>query len=143
MKKKREQCFCAFCKTPRVVYLKKHVQALDVFLALISSFLIVYFFTQTINPIFLIVFIFFIVLMEGVIQIRWRISIVCSECGFDPILYLKDSDKAALKVTDCLDRRKNSIQFWTKKPLNLPARKNSNSLLVSKKSVNSTLSKRV
>lgn len=35
---------------------------------------------------------------EVLIQLRWRVSIACQKCGFDPVLYLRDPKKAATLV---------------------------------------------
>jgi len=46
---------------------------------------------------------------------------VCRQCGFDPVLYIKDVDAASLKVREHLDRRKADPKYLLAKPLNLPA----------------------
>ncbi len=37
---------------------------------------------------------------EILLVVRWRIYIVCSKCGFDPVLYIKDPDLAAERVSE-------------------------------------------
>jgi len=64
-------------------------------------------------------------LAEILIQIRWRLSIVCPHCGFDPVLYLSSREKAEEKVKTHLEKRRNSAAFLLSKNanLNLPFRK--------------------
>lgn len=42
--------------------------------------------------------IFFLVLAEALISIRWRLSLTCPHCGFDALLYLKSPKRAADRV---------------------------------------------
>ncbi len=37
---------------------------------------------------------------EAFVQIRWRLSLSCHHCGFDPVLYVQSPEKAAQKVKD-------------------------------------------
>jgi hypothetical protein len=74
------------------------------------------------DPRALLIFIFFLAVAETFVQIRWRLNIVCRECGFDPVLYLRDSDKAADKVREQLARRKQDPTALLRTPLHLPPR---------------------
>lgn len=62
-------------------------------------------------------------LAEAFIKIRWRIHMVCRNCGFDPVIYVKDPNKAAHLVKEFLDRRAQDPAFLLRDPLNLPKRK--------------------
>lgn len=45
----------------------------------------------------------------------------CKQCGFDPILYIKDPAKAAEKVEIHLAKRRDDPRYLLARPLNLPA----------------------
>ena len=67
--------------------------------------------------------IFFVVILavsEFLIQLRWRTSLLCRACGFDPVLYVKEPQKAAAKVKMHLDKRKEDPKYLMTRPLNLP-----------------------
>lgn len=51
---------------------------------------------------------------------RWRLSILCQACGFDPALYLKDSSLAAAQVKRHLEMRSKDPRFLLAPSLNLP-----------------------
>ncbi|MNJ98537.1 hypothetical protein D3C87_163040 [compost metagenome] len=76
---------------------------------------------QQYDPRVMIVFVVCLAISEVFVQIRWRLSMTCRQCGFDPILYKKDHAAAALKVREQLDRRKEDPKYLLAKPLNLPA----------------------
>ena len=40
---------------------------------------------------------------EIFIQLRWRLTVACPRCGFDPVLYVKDPEKAARRVRQFYD----------------------------------------
>ncbi|MCB0347826.1 MAG: hypothetical protein KDD37_03280, partial [Bdellovibrionales bacterium] len=64
-------------------------------------------------------------IVEVFSNIRWRVSIVCQYCGFDPVLYIKSPEMAAEKVKNFMLDRKNSANFLlsTKQYERLPRRK--------------------
>lgn len=53
-------------------------------------------------------------LMEIIAQLRWRLSLPCSKCGFDPLLYIKSPEKAARRVKAHLEERKNDPNLLNK-----------------------------
>lgn len=67
------------------------------------------------------VFAVFLALTEVFIQLRWRMSVPCRQCGFDPVLYIKDQERAVEKVTLHLKSRKENPNNLLAKPLNLPS----------------------
>ena len=75
---------------------------------------------QEFDPRVLLIFVVFLALSEVFVQIRWRLTMTCQYCGFDPILYLKDSQLAALKVRKHLDHRKEDPTALLARPLHLP-----------------------
>ena len=116
----RSDCFCAFCKTPRTVYLKRRVNVFNILASIFASLVITWVLWQEFDPRGIFVFVVCLAMGEAFVQIRWRLNIVCRHCGFDPILYLKDSAAAAQKVKDFLDQRKKDPAYILSRPLNIP-----------------------
>jgi len=80
-----------------------------------------YAFWQGFDARVLVIFVFFLALAEVFVQVRWRLNVVCPNCGFDPVLYLRDTDKAAEKVKIHLTRRKEDPISLFRRPLNIPS----------------------
>jgi hypothetical protein len=81
---------------------------------------IMYVLFREIHPMGLIIWAVFALVSELFVSMRWRISMVCKNCGFDPILYLKEPEKAAVKVKLKLDERKARPETILANPLKLP-----------------------
>lgn len=75
---------------------------------------------QSFNPRVFVAWAVYLGIAEAFVQIRWRLSIVCKQCGFDPALYSKDPSAAANKVKLHLDLRKQDPKSILLAPLNLP-----------------------
>lgn len=118
----RKECYCAFCKSPRKVYTERSIQLRHIFLSFLLSIAFSFIIWRTYDPKSLIFGVVAMMLAEVFVRIRWRIHIVCRNCGFDPALYVKDPGRAAEVVKNFLDRRKADPEFLLKPPLNLPAR---------------------
>jgi len=114
------QAYCLFCKSKKYVYTKKHATLinwiLSSFCSIILSF-IVFGDLDFKSVLFLSVF---IAISEVFIHLRWRISVICHECGFDPIVYLRDPEAAAQIVKKKLQRRSNDPANYLKPPLKVP-----------------------
>ncbi|MNS83612.1 hypothetical protein D3C72_1174050 [compost metagenome] len=117
----KKNCYCAFCKTPRRVYRKKSISFLNAFASGAAAAVFMMLMWQQWDPRSIVVFVVCLAISEAFVKIRWRLSMVCRQCGFDPILYIKDVDAASLKVREHLDRRKQDPRYLLSKPLNLPA----------------------
>ena len=63
-------------------------------------------------------------LSELLLHFRWRLALICRQCGFDPLIYQKNHNKATLKVKAFLARRKADPSFLLAPPIHLPKRKN-------------------
>jgi hypothetical protein len=98
--------FCGFCGCKRNVYTKVHVGWTDVLSCAVLAFLLVLIFWQTPDPRGFLLFACLLGVFEFAIQIRWRLSVSCQYCGFDPLLYKRSRPKAAEKVKEHLDRRR-------------------------------------
>lgn len=113
-------CYCAFCKSPRHIYRKRNIGLINVIASALAAVVIMFVIWQTLDPRAIIAFVVCMAISEVFIKIRWRLSVVCRTCGFDPVLYLKDAPAAAEKVRVRLDDRKQDINYLLAKPLNLP-----------------------
>ncbi len=115
--------FCAFCRSPRRVPSSKRIGLRHIagaFLAAALSMVVIW---QEFDPRVLMVFVIFIASAEIFVQIRWRMSLSCRQCGFDPVIYKKNAEVAAEKVKDHLLRRKQDPRYLLYEPLNLPVRR--------------------
>lgn len=110
--KQSEQCFCAFCKHQRRIYTKKNMSALNFFLCGLASALMCTALWQSFDPKFFVIFAFSLVCTEIFIKMRWRLSLPCPYCGFNPVVYLQDPEKAAQQVKHFLDSKKEDLDFW-------------------------------
>ncbi|WP_413587274.1 hypothetical protein [Bdellovibrio sp. HCB274] len=118
--KSKHNCYCAFCKTPRNIYRKKNIGVMNIIAAAMASIVVMFAIWQEYDPRVMIAFVVCLAISEVFVQIRWRLSVVCRTCGFDPILYVKDPAAAADKVKVQLDVRKQDPKYLLTKPLNLP-----------------------
>ena len=75
------------------------------------------------DPRALMIFVVYLAIAEIFVQIRWRMSLSCRQCGFDPVIYKKNAEVAAEKVKDHLLRRKQDPRYLLYEPLNLPVRR--------------------
>lgn len=73
----------------------------------------------------LLFFVVLIAISEILVQLRWRLSLPCPHCGFDPLLYTHKPEEAARRVVHFIEQQKESTQYWLKgDPLrSLPKRK--------------------
>lgn len=119
----KTQGYCAFCKSPKIYYNRKHISLIHIVLSFISAMCISYFLTFEFSPVFMLIFSVNLILSEIYVQFRWRMFVICQKCGFDPVLYIKDKQLACQKVQIKLEERsKDEIKnlFF---PLKLPTRK--------------------
>lgn len=114
----RDQRYCAFCRTLRHVYAKRHIDLTNVLAALAFSVSVTFVVWGEVHPSSLMVFGIFLAISEMFIQLRWRSAIVCKMCGFDPILYKKSPARASLRVKQFFKDQVENPEFWlTKSPL--------------------------
>lgn len=104
-----QSCFCAFCKVERRVYQQRHLNAINVAFCFLMSGILMYAIWGTADPRGLVIFVTSMMLTEIFIQVRWRLAITCSNCGFDPILYIKDKERACNKVKSFVDHKSKQI----------------------------------
>lgn len=139
----RKSCYCAFCRSPRKIYRKRNIGLIDVFAALLGANVTMFAIFEEFDPRALLIFVTFLAIAEIFVQVRWRLAIVCPYCGFDPVLYLKDSARAVEKVKVCLNRRKNDPASLLAKPLQLPKLSKERAELLEKASAGALVNKRI
>jgi hypothetical protein len=140
-----EKIFCAFCRHERKIYNKKHVSWTNIIISLLATTFVDIAFIGPISAKSIVVFVSLLCLAEIFVQIRWRMSLPCPYCSFDPMLYLHSKKRALEKVKARLDIAKNDevLKFSSKNPLrNLPimkVRPQGNSRQVKKSALNEKL----
>ena len=110
--------FCAFCKSPRKVYLQKHVELTNVLtsslLAIVASFAL----WGQADPRAMMLLALLLGLSEISVYLRWRTAIVCKMCGFDPVVYKKSPARASSMVREFFDMQMTNPHFHlSKSPL--------------------------
>lgn len=119
----RQKCFCAFCKTPKKVYKRRSLSLFEVVGLALFALLLTSVIWEHLDPRGLVILISLLTLGEFFFRIRWRNSTICSNCGFDPVVYVKNPDIAAQKVKVFLDDRKENPHFLLKPTIQLPVRR--------------------
>jgi hypothetical protein len=56
-------------------------------------------------------------------QVRWRQSMICANCGFDPILYLRSPEKAGEKIKSFLEFRSERPEYLLRPQPQFPVRR--------------------
>lgn len=74
-----------------------------------------------VEPRVLAVWAFLLGLSETLVLMRWRISVACPHCGFDPVLYMKSPAAASQKVKEHIEKLEKSPLGRLKVP-DLPTR---------------------
>ena len=99
----KRKCYCAFCKHERIINTQKTISAINLLLCALVAVAMGFIVWNQFDPKTLIIFAGILIMSEIFIKIKWRFSMVCPHCSFDPILYLKDHKKAADRVKIHLD----------------------------------------
>lgn len=120
MLNKRRSCYCAFCKTPRKVYKSKNLTLFEVSALSFLSILITRVVYDSFDPRGLSIVALFLLGGEIFSQLKWRSSMMCQNCGFDPVLYVKDQDAAGLKIKAFLALRPESAAHLLRPAIKLP-----------------------
>lgn len=116
----RTNCYCAFCRSPRKVHRKKNISLSNILVSAVGAVALAYLIFHELHVLSFVFFISFLIVSEAFVQIRWRASIPCKHCGFDPLLYIKNQNQAVEKVKIHLAKRKNDPGSLLARPLNLP-----------------------
>lgn len=65
----------------------------------------------------------FLLLGEVFSQLKWRSSMICRNCGFDPVVYVRSPEQAGLKIKAFLERRSESPEHLLRSPVVLPQKR--------------------
>lgn len=113
-----EHRYCAFCKSPRRVYAKKHIDLTNVLASSALSGVVSVAFYGQLDPRALLFFCLVTALGESFIYFRWRLSLVCRLCGFDPVVYKRSPAAAAARVRAFFEEQIANPKFQlSKSPL--------------------------
>ncbi len=116
----RQGCYCAFCKSHRLIYRKRNVSAINVFATALIASAFMFLLWHKFDPRVVVIWMMCVSAAEIFIKVRWRLSVVCRQCGFDPVLYKTHPDLALKKVKNQLNIRKESPKYLLARQLNLP-----------------------
>lgn len=122
-----DQVFCAFCRSARTIYKNRGLRPIYIVLGVFWSILLTLGYSPDLDLLGVAILLSLIGLAEIFLRIRWRLRVVCPHCGFDPVLYGQDPSRAALKVKNFLEKRKESPEFLLAPVLNLPTLKETES----------------
>ncbi len=120
---KRQSCYCAFCKSTKKVYKRKHLSFFEVIVMMLFSTLTTYLIWAPFDPRGLMILFLLLGTGEVFYRLRWRQSVICTNCGFDPVIYVQNPELAGQKIKDFLEMRKDDPRFLLKPKLNLPVRR--------------------
>jgi len=116
--KSKSDCYCAFCKSKRNIYPKKHASILNYLAIFAFSYCLSTGLWAWWDPRGLVIFAVALTFTETFIYLRWRFSVVCSLCGFDPVLYRKSPEAARARVTQFYEKKIQDPKFMlSKSPL--------------------------
>ncbi len=110
----KQKVFCAFCSLPQKIYTKKHVHFFELILFAGVGAILTHLIWQDFHIVGPIVFCVLAMSAETVHRLRWRASVKCKHCGFDPLLYKQSPEEAAQTVKAFLDRRKEDPLYLLK-----------------------------
>ena len=124
--KSSEPRLCSFCKLSHRVYLKRDLSIFDAFVFLMVSALFSVAIWRGPDLRSLLIFFGLSFVLQMFYRVRYRNSLKCPHCGFDPWVYRKDPKTAAAQVRAFLENRKENPAFLLKpqpliEPIYLPA----------------------
>ena len=123
------KALCAFCGSKMKVYTQKHFGLLNFIGVAALSTYIMYLVWSDFDLRVLIVFVCLSFLGELIVHFRWRLSMQCKSCGFDPVLYKRSQKAASERVKVHLERRKADPTAFLKPLPHLPTRKKESKLV--------------
>lgn len=112
--------YCAFCRTPKYVYSRTSLSFFTFLLLFLASALCSYGIRKQFDEYVFAMFFSLLVLAELSVKIRYRISLRCKECGFDPIVYKRSPSMASQRVKEKLAERAADPKSLLKAQLQLP-----------------------
>ena len=112
--------YCAFCRSPKYVYSKTSLSLWTFCLVFLASSLCSFGIRKQFDEYVFGLFFLILVMVELSVKVRYRMSLRCKECGFDPLLYKKSSSLAVERVKERLAARSTDPQSLLKARLHLP-----------------------
>lgn len=119
----RKSCYCAFCKTPRKVYHLKHLSFVEVISLISLGIISTYALYRALDLRGLVIIGALLLVGEVFTQVKWRTSMICRNCGFDPVVYVRSPEQAGLKIKAFLERRSESAEHLLRPPVQMPMKK--------------------
>lgn len=111
IKSHSESRICVFCKLSHRVYLKKEVSIFDGLILMVVTGFMAFALWDGPDLRSMLIFMSLAFVMQVFLRVRYRESVKCPHCGFDPILYGQDHERAATKVKVFLEQRKDNPQY--------------------------------
>jgi hypothetical protein len=117
----KTEVYCSFCSLPHKVYAQKHVSPLGLGAFAVISVIVSYAGWHEFHWLACLLFITMAGWAEFVYQMRWRHSVNCKNCGFDPLVYKKNPEDAAQLVNEFMALRRGDPNYLLKpRPLIRP-----------------------
>jgi hypothetical protein len=110
----KQQFFCSFCQLPQKVYSRRHVHLLEVVGFAVVGAITTHLVWHDFHWAGILLFCSLTILSEFIYQMRWRLSVKCKSCGFDPLLYKQSPHLAAQEVKTFLEKRKEDPLYLLK-----------------------------
>lgn len=98
-----KKVYCAFCRLERNVCTQKHIGWTNVVLCAIVSVVAMVLLWSAFDPRVIIIFASTAIFAEVFVHFRWRLTLPCPHCAFDPLLYKRNRSEASARVKTKLD----------------------------------------
>ena len=116
----RRECFCAFCKTPRKVYKSKCLSLSSIVGLIGLSLVLSEVVWHSLDPRGLVILGILLLVGELFSQAKWRQSMICTNCGFDLIIFKKSPELAGKRIKEFLEQRAGRPEFLLKRSPQIP-----------------------
>lgn len=103
-----KKVYCAFCRLERNVCTQKHIGWTNVLLCTVVSAVFMILLWSTFDPRVIVIFAALAMFAEVFVHLRWRLTLPCPHCAFDPLLYKRNRAEASLRVKTKLDEVKST-----------------------------------
>jgi hypothetical protein len=110
----KTEVYCSFCSLPHRVYSQKHVSAFGLASFALISVVVSYLAWQEFRWLACVLFLALSAWSEFVHSMRWRQSVNCKNCGFDPFVYKQNPDNAAKMVNEFMALRRDNPSYLLK-----------------------------
>lgn len=107
------------------MYRNKHLALTDIIGTVLFGIVLTYVIFKSLDPRGLFIVGTMLIVAEIFSQTKWRTSMICRNCGFDPVVYVRNPEAAGLKIKAFLEKRSESPDFLLRPPVVLPVRKES------------------